>query len=85
MGGIRYGYLWWVIDFPYRGRTVQAFFAGGNGGQVSMGVPDLDLVVAFHGGNYSDAATFIPQRVLVPEHILPAVSETKPPAGKAGS
>ena len=76
LGEIRYGYLWWVVDFPYKGRTVQAFFAGGNGGQVSMGVPVLDLVIAFHGGNSSDyEATLRPQRVFVPEHILPAVQE----------
>jgi CubicO group peptidase (beta-lactamase class C family) len=41
------GYLWWVIEYPYRDRTVRAFFAGGNGGQIVMGVPELDLVIAF--------------------------------------
>jgi CubicO group peptidase (beta-lactamase class C family) len=73
LGGIRYGYLWWVTDYPYKDRTVRAFFAGGNGGQVVMGVPELDLVLAFLGGNYSAAATFVPQRVYVPQDILPAV------------
>jgi CubicO group peptidase (beta-lactamase class C family) len=71
--GIHYGYLWWVIDFPHKGRTVRAFFAGGNGGQVVMGVPELELVVAFYGGNYSDPALYVPQRRYVPEYILPAV------------
>ncbi|MBC8646069.1 MAG: serine hydrolase [Thermoanaerobaculia bacterium] len=70
-----YGYQWWVTEYPYRGRKVRAFFAGGNGGQVVMGVPELDLVIGFHGGNYSDQALFIPQRIYVPEHILPAVAE----------
>jgi CubicO group peptidase (beta-lactamase class C family) len=73
IGTGQYGYLWWLTDYPYRGRTVRAFFAGGNGGQVVMGVPELDLVIAFYGGNYSDPALFIPQRKLVPEDILPAV------------
>lgn len=73
MGTMRYGYLWWIVDFPYKDRQVRAFFAGGNGGQVVMGVPDLDLLIAFYGGNYSDPAMFTSQRVYVPQYILPAV------------
>jgi hypothetical protein len=52
---------------------MRAYFAGGNGGQIFMGIPDLDLVIAFTGGNYGDASLFIPQRVFVPQFILPAV------------
>jgi CubicO group peptidase (beta-lactamase class C family) len=74
LAGIRYGYLWWIIDFPHRGRSVRAFFAGGNGGQVVMGIPELDLVVAFLGGNYGDRdRTYLPQRTFVPRHLLPAL------------
>ena len=72
-GSQRYGYLWWVMDYPYKGRTIQAFYAGGNGGQVVMGIPALDLVVAFYGGNYSDRVGFQVQERLVPEYVLPAV------------
>ena len=71
----RYGYLWWVVEYPYKERKVRAFFAGGNGGQIVMGVPELDLVIAFYGGNYSDRVLFVPQNVYVPEYILPAVSD----------
>lgn len=35
---------------------------------------DLDLLIAFTGGNYSDRVLFRPQREFVPEDILPAVS-----------
>jgi CubicO group peptidase (beta-lactamase class C family) len=70
---IHYGYLWWVADYPYHGRTVRAFFAGGNGGQVVLGIPELDLVVAFFGGNYGDPVSYVPQRVYAPRYILPAV------------
>jgi CubicO group peptidase (beta-lactamase class C family) len=72
--GIRYGYLWWVVRYPYRGGTVEAFFAGGNGGQIVMGIPKLDLLIAFYGGNYSDRVLYVPQRVFVPKYILPAVA-----------
>lgn len=70
----KYGYLWWVEDYPYKGQTVRAFFAGGNGGQIVMGIPALDLVIAFYGGNYGDRVLLIPQNVYVPRYILPAVN-----------
>jgi len=69
----QYGYLWNSVEYPYRGRKVRAFFAGGNGGQIFMGIPELELAIAFTGGNYADASLFIPQRSLVPEQILPAL------------
>ena len=70
----QYGYLWNSAEYPYKNRKVRGYFAGGNGGQIFMGIPDLDLVIAFTGGSYADPALFIPQRVYVPEHILPAVN-----------
>jgi CubicO group peptidase (beta-lactamase class C family) len=69
----QYGYLWNSVAYDYQGRKIRAYFAGGNGGQVSMGIPDLDLVIAFTGGNYNDAVLFTGQRVYVPRYILPAV------------
>ncbi len=72
-GERRYGYLWWSQEYPYRGRKVRAFYAAGNGGQIAMAIPELELVICFMGGNYSDAAARIPQDRYVPEMILPAV------------
>ena len=69
----QYGFLWNSVAYDYNGRKVRAYFAGGNGGQVSMGIPDLDLVIAFTGGNYADPVLFTGQRVLVPKYVLPAV------------
>ena len=62
----QYGYLWNSQELDYRGRKVRAVFAGGNGGQVSMAIPDLDLVIAFTGGNYGT-------RGLNPQPLLGAV------------
>lgn len=69
----QYGYLWNSMAYDYKNRKVRAFFAGGNGGQIFMGIPELDLVIAFTGGNYSDPATFTAQRLFVPQYLLPAV------------
>lgn len=73
VAGIGYGYLWWVNDLPYKGGKVRAFYAGGNGGQAVMVVPELDLVVSFMGGSYGDRVSLTTQRVYVPENVLPAI------------
>jgi CubicO group peptidase (beta-lactamase class C family) len=72
--GITYGYLWWGIDYPYKDRTVHAFFAAGAGGQIAMVVPELDLVIATLAGNYSSKGMGNMQN-LPPRYILPAVRE----------
>jgi len=71
----QYGYLWNSVAYPRGagGGTVRAYFAGGNGGQIFMAVPDLDLVIGFTGGNYADPVMFNGQRVYVPRYLLPAV------------
>ena len=69
-----YGYLWNSAAYDYRGRKIHALFAAGNGGQIFMGIPELDLVIAFTGGNYGDRAMLRPQQSFVPEDILPAVN-----------
>lgn len=68
-----YGYLWNSVAYAHDGRSLHAFFAGGNGGQVSIGIPELDLAIVFTGGNYSDRVLFRSQQVYVPEYILPAI------------
>jgi CubicO group peptidase (beta-lactamase class C family) len=75
LNGIKYGYLWWGIDWPYKNRVVHAFFAGGNGGQGVLVVPELDLVVATNGSNYASRLGLEIQQGLMPRFILPAVRE----------
>jgi CubicO group peptidase (beta-lactamase class C family) len=73
----RYGYLWNSYEYPYKGRRVHAVFAAGNGGQISMAIPELGLAIAFTGGSYNLRAALIPQRELIPGMILPAVEERR--------
>jgi CubicO group peptidase (beta-lactamase class C family) len=71
----QYGWLWNSMEYQYKGRKVRGFFAGGNGGQIFMGIPELDLVIAVTGGNYGHIpSTFYAQRVYIPNFILPAVN-----------
>jgi CubicO group peptidase (beta-lactamase class C family) len=69
----QWGWLWNSVEFPYEGHTVRGIFAGGNGGQVFMAIPALDVVIAFTGGNYAQAATYTSQREFIPRYVLPAI------------
>ncbi|MCA9727865.1 MAG: beta-lactamase family protein [Candidatus Eisenbacteria bacterium] len=68
-----YGYLWWTIDYPDRGGTVRGFYAGGNGGQYLIGIPELDLLVVSFGGNYNQAVLHRPKLEYVPSYIVRAI------------
>lgn len=71
----QYGYLWWHLDFPYKGRTVHGYYAGGNGGQSVTVIPELDMVVATWAGNYTSLVGLKVQEELIPRFILPALKQ----------
>jgi CubicO group peptidase (beta-lactamase class C family) len=68
-----YGYLWWMGEYQYAGRTLPYYFAAGNGGQISLAIPDLDLTVAAFGGNYADRSATKTTGELIPQYVLPAI------------
>lgn len=72
---VRYGYQWWIEDYPYKNRTVRSFSARGAGGQWINVIPELDLVVTTMAGNYSSRIQGTYTAVLAPRSILPAVRE----------
>lgn len=51
-----YGYGWHVHQFTVAGRTYRAFAAEGNGGQLMMVFPELDMVVGINAGKYGSSA-----------------------------
>lgn len=71
----RYGYLWWHIDFPFKGRTVHAYYAGGNGGQSVMVIPELDMVVETFAGNYASSTALRVREDIVQRFVLPALKD----------
>lgn len=55
-----YGFLWWSMTTPWKGRDLSVTAAIGNGGQRLFLVPDLDLAVVTTAGDYGDPAIAAP-------------------------
>jgi len=70
-----YGYGWWRFDYEVAGRRLPAFYAGGNGGNYILGIPDLDLVVVFQAANYGQSVMHETKYDYVPQYILRSVAE----------
>lgn len=69
----KYGYLWWMIDYPYKADTVHAYFASGNGGNEVVVIPALDMVIAVYGANYNEGAGWAMVMDLIPKFVLPTI------------
>jgi CubicO group peptidase (beta-lactamase class C family) len=72
---VYYGYLWWVEYYPYKGRKVLGYSMRGAGGQLVFVIPELDLVVATMGGNFSNRRGGRYLNNFIATSILPAVRE----------
>jgi CubicO group peptidase (beta-lactamase class C family) len=73
-----YGYGWHIYHLKSGDRRYLAYAAGGNGGQIVMVIPELDLVVGFTGGSYGEFAKWYKwQTELVPQFIIPAAASAK--------
>ena len=52
------------------------WYAGGNGGQLIIILPALDMVIGMTGGNYGESAKFLKEeRELVSLFIIPAAKQ----------
>lgn len=49
-----YGYYWYQQSYPVNGRSIDVFFASGNGGNKIYVVPDLALVVSIMSRAYGE-------------------------------
>lgn len=70
------GYAWHLIDVQSGDRTYPAFHANGNGGQLLIVVPELDLAVMFTAGNYRQGLWNIERDAIVGDMIIPALNRT---------
>lgn len=75
---VDYGYQWWSRSyFKKDGKVLAEFDAVGDGGQWVFVFPELELVVAFTGGNYTwekGGDLMFQPIALVQKHILPGVN-----------
>jgi CubicO group peptidase (beta-lactamase class C family) len=68
-----YGWGWHIHHLKVDGHVYTEYEAGGNGGQLVLILPELDLVIGFSGGAYGDFQNWGkwgPQ--VVPQYIIPA-------------
>lgn len=76
---VDYGYQWWKRSyFKKDGIVLTEFDAVGDGGQWVFVFPELDLVVAFTGGNYTwekGGDLMFQPITLLKKYILPALKE----------
>jgi CubicO group peptidase (beta-lactamase class C family) len=59
-----YGFAWHLFNLTFDGVTYREYEAQGNGGQLIMVMPQLDLAVACVTGNYGDDET-VPEREIL--------------------
>jgi CubicO group peptidase (beta-lactamase class C family) len=68
------GYGWHLSTLRSGGREHPEYAATGNGGQLLIVVPDLDLTVVFTAGNYGQGGVWTRFRSqIVPQEIIPAI------------
>jgi CubicO group peptidase (beta-lactamase class C family) len=69
----QYGWGWHIQHLEIDGRTYTEYSAGGNGGQVVMIFPQLDMVVGFTGGAYGEFQSWGRWGIdLIRQYIIPA-------------
>lgn len=68
--GDQYGYGWHLTEVAVDGRTYRVINAGGNGGQLLIVVPQLDLDVMVTAGNYNQFPVW---RKFLPEIVTAVV------------
>lgn len=68
-----YGFGWHINYLHADNRVFRVYSAGGNGGQIVMVIPELDMVVGFNGGSYGEFPKWYRWGLqLVPQYIIPA-------------
>jgi Beta-lactamase class C and other penicillin binding proteins len=72
------GYMWHLNAVKSGGREYREYEANGNGGQLLMVFPELDLAIVFTAGNYQNGGVWGRFRdEIVGKAIIPAISRLK--------
>ncbi len=70
-----FGYLWWRRAFDVKGRTIQSYFAAGNGGQTIWVFPELDMVTVMTSTAYGTRYGNQQPGNILQDYILPALKD----------
>ena len=70
-----YGYGWWMFDYELDGQKWAAFYAGGNGGNYIIVIPEARPAIVFLASNYNQAVQHETKYDDAPEFILRSVVE----------
>jgi CubicO group peptidase (beta-lactamase class C family) len=73
LGQKGYGYFWMQMQLPYNDKTVSSFSHSGDGGQLLMVIPELDMVIVLTGGAYGGFPSRLYDDVIY-SCLLPAVN-----------
>jgi len=70
------GLAWHGVTVTSGGRTYRGYSAGGNGGQLLLVFPELDLTAVLTGGNYGQGGIWLrwPQQI-IGDQVIPAVRQ----------
>jgi hypothetical protein len=69
------GYAWHLVGIRSRDRAYREFDASGNGGQLLIVIPELELAVVLTGGNYLQGGIWNRWRDnLVGAELIPAIA-----------
>jgi CubicO group peptidase (beta-lactamase class C family) len=66
-----YGYTWWISEAGSGRNKTLMYRANGWGGQVIMVFPEIEMVVVFTGGNYTNRSSLFE---IIERYVLPANS-----------
>jgi CubicO group peptidase (beta-lactamase class C family) len=71
--GHGYGYTWHLFEAKVGAHTYREYMAQGNGGQLVMVIPDLDLTAVITAGNYGNFPTWRKFfEDYLPQYLIPA-------------
>ncbi len=70
-----YGFQWWLDTFNFRQQGAEAWVTAGYGGQYTFCFPDLNLVVAFTGRNYTNPDGVTRLYEMVQDFVIASVNQ----------